>query len=88
MNPYQLLNLSPEATAQEIVQASVLALRENRYSARDIAEARKVLMNPASRRFFDFIYSIDFEPLLREIGKSNAALEQADISEKQVDHAG
>ena len=84
MNPYQLLNISTEATAKEIVQASALALREKNSSARDIAEARKELMNPATRKLLDFIYTVDVEPLLQEIEKGQASQEQMDISKKQV----
>lgn len=64
MNPYKLLHISPKATAQEVVHASALALRENISSAHDIAEARKQLMDPATRRVLDFIYTVDLEPLL------------------------
>ena len=67
MNPYRLLNISPQATAREIVQASALALRENRHSAREIAEARKELMNPVTRRLLDFMYTVDVEPLLKDV---------------------
>ncbi len=84
MNPYQLLNISPEATAREIVQASALALREKNSSARDIAEARKELMNPTTRRLLDFIYTVDIEPLLRDAREGSVVLEQRDISDKQV----
>ncbi len=72
MNPYQLLNIGPEATAGEIVQASALALREKNSSAREIAEARKELMNPASRRLLDFIHTVDVAPLLRDAKEGDA----------------
>jgi len=88
MNPYQLLSISSEATAEEIVRASAQALRENNYSARDIAEARKELMNPASRRLLDFIHTVDLEPLLRDAKEGIDFFEQIDICKKQVDHAG
>ncbi|CAK8720150.1 hypothetical protein KKHLCK_09335 [Candidatus Electrothrix laxa] len=89
MNPYRLLNISPEATPREIVQASALALRENKHSARDIAEARKQLMNPATRRLLDFIHTVDVEPLLSDAGEGLASFEQisferVDIFDKQV----
>ena len=67
MNPYRLLNISPQASAREIVQASARALRENKHSARDIAEARKELMNPVTKRLLDFLYTVDAEPLLKDV---------------------
>ncbi|MCI5165925.1 MAG: hypothetical protein D3903_07480 [Candidatus Electrothrix sp. GM3_4] len=95
MNPYRLLNITPEATPRDIVQASALALRENKHSARDIAEARKQLMNPATKFILDFIHTVDFEPLLDDVrkglGKSEEGkgsefvhLERLDILDKQV----
>uniref|UniRef100_UPI004056914F hypothetical protein n=1 Tax=Candidatus Electrothrix sp. TaxID=2170559 RepID=UPI004056914F len=83
-NPYRLLNVSPEATAQEIVQASAVALRENTCSAHDIAEARKQLMHPATRRLLDFIYTVDVEPLLRDAEQGRASWADGDLSDKQV----
>ncbi|WP_446010325.1 hypothetical protein [Candidatus Electrothrix sp.] len=83
-NPYRLLNVSPEATAQEIVQASAVALRENTCSAHDIAEARKQLMHPATRRLLDFIYTVDVEPLLQDAEQGRASWADGDLSDKQV----
>jgi hypothetical protein len=79
MNPYQLLNISPQATAREIVQASALALRENKHSARDIAEARKELMNPVTRRLLDFIYTVDVEPLLKDVLSGLSELQEGEM---------
>ncbi|MCI5143317.1 MAG: hypothetical protein D3909_16655 [Candidatus Electrothrix sp. ATG1] len=92
MNPYRLLNITPTATPREIVQASALALRENTHSARDIAEARKELMNPVSKRILDFVYTVDLDPLLKDVekgldkvqGEEIAPLERLDIFDKQV----
>jgi len=84
MNPYQLLNISPEATAQEVVQASARALRENTFFAREIAEARKALMDPTSRRLLDFIYTVDVEPLFRKQEGEKNAFQYPDIADKKV----
>ncbi|XCN75249.1 MAG: hypothetical protein Q3M24_11115 [Candidatus Electrothrix aestuarii] len=83
MNPYQLLNISPQATAREIVQASALALRENKHSARDIAEARKELMNPVTRRLLDFIYTVDVEPLLKDVQSGLSELQEGEMSSSE-----
>ncbi len=69
MNPYKVLNITPEATPREIIQAAALALRDKEYSAREIAEARKRLMNPADRLVLDFVYSVDLEPLIKNTNK-------------------
>ena len=81
MNPYRLLSITPEATPREIVQASALALRENKHSARDIAEARKQLMHPATKFILDFIHTVDLEPLLDDIRKGLGELEEREESE-------
>ncbi len=87
MNPYRLLSITPEAIPREIVQASVLALRENKHSARDIAEARKQLMNPATKFILDFIHTVDLAPLLDDVRKGLDELEEKRESEivKMVD---
>ncbi|XOF33248.1 MAG: hypothetical protein ACL93V_14765 [Candidatus Electrothrix sp. YB6] len=78
MNPYKLLNVTPEATPQDIVRASVLALQERQHAARDIAKARKQLMNPATKLILDFVYSVDSEPFIRE------AIEKLTAGEEEV----
>jgi hypothetical protein len=65
MNPYKVLNITPTATPRDIVQASAQALRDKKHSARDIAEARQQLMNPAAKLILDFVYSVDLEPLIK-----------------------
>ena len=80
MNPYRLLNISPQASAREIVQASARALRENKHSARDIAEVRKELMNPVTRRLLDFIYTVDAEPLLKDVRNGLNELQEDGMS--------
>ena len=68
MNPYTVLGLSADANAQEILLAATKALREKKYSARQIAEARQELMNPELRPLLDFICFVDLAPLLRSSG--------------------
>jgi curved DNA-binding protein CbpA len=65
MNPYEVLQVQPQAGPKEIIQASALALRQRRYTAREIAEARQQLMDPDKRFILDFIYSVDLSPLLQ-----------------------
>jgi len=63
MNPYKVLNIDHRATKREILAAAALALRERKYSGREIAEAQKELMDPISKAVYDFIEFIDLEPL-------------------------
>lgn len=65
MNPFKILNVGPDAEAQEVMRAAALALREKRHSAREIAEARQLLMDPALRPVLAFLYFTDTTPLLR-----------------------
>ena len=64
MNPYTVLNLDHTATPRDIVQAGVTALREKKYSAREVAEARKQLMNPQTRLILDFVHTAHPEQLI------------------------
>ena len=95
MNPYKVLDITPEATPRDIVKASALALRDKNHSARDIAEARKKLMNPAARLILDFVYSVDLEPLIKSMDRVDtdtegpelnqlAPMERLDIFDSQV----
>jgi len=65
MNPFKILDLGAEADAEEIMRAAALALREKRHSAREIAKARQLLMEPALRPVLAFLHFTDLTPLLR-----------------------
>lgn len=83
MNPYKVLNINHDATPRDIVQAAAKALRKKEYSARDVAEAGKKLMDPKVRLILDFVYSVDLDPLLydskiNDINGSVARMEKAD----------
>lgn len=62
LNPFMVLAVRPEATQQEIVLAVVQALRKREYSAKEIADAQKELMNPHIRKTAEFIYTMDLLP--------------------------
>ena len=55
MNPYKILGIdnNENASPGEILQATGKALREKKYSAREIAIAQKMLMNPKSRALLE-----------------------------------
>lgn len=62
LNPFLVLAVRPEATQQEILLAVVQALRKRKYSAKEIADAQKELMDPHLRKAAEFIYVMDFPP--------------------------
>ena len=57
-NPYTVLNLAQGASNKEILQAVAHAMRLRKYSTREIAEAQRILMKPASRLAADFTFPI------------------------------
>jgi hypothetical protein len=67
MNPYKVLGIDHRATKREILQATARALRERKYSGREIAQAQKELMDPVGKAVHDFIHYIDVKPLLERV---------------------
>jgi hypothetical protein len=67
MNPYKILKIDPHATKREILQAAALALRERKYSGREISEAQKELMDPVGKAVHDFIQFLDVKPILANL---------------------
>ena len=84
MNPYKVLDLSAEAEAKEIIAAAAKAMREKKYSAREIAEARRQLMNPELRPVLDFICFAEVEPLIRPAGPSAEPLSADDLERLDI----
>jgi len=74
-NPYEVLEISPAASAAEITKAFTLAMKKRRYSADVIAKARKTLMNPEERLLADYLNPI--LPTIQKFKRSDfSALEQ------------
>jgi len=63
MNPYKILNIDRKADKKEIIQAAASALRERRFSAREVALAQKELLDPTARSVHDFIHFLDVKPV-------------------------
>ena len=57
-NPYDVLEVSPEASNKEITVAFAMAMTRRKYSPNEIALARKSLMNPKERIIADYIRPI------------------------------
>ncbi|MEW5801344.1 MAG: hypothetical protein AB1847_04485 [bacterium] len=67
MNPYRVLKIPKDATRQEIMQAVPLALQRKEFTAREIADAQKELMNPCTRKIAEFVYFLDSQTWTQEI---------------------
>jgi len=60
MDPYRLLGIDKDVSNKEIIQAAALQMRQKQYSAKEIALAQKLLLDPISRGCQAFLYHIDF----------------------------
>ena len=67
MNPYRILDIDRQASKREIVQAAARAMRERRFSAREVAVAQKELLNPITRAAHGFLQFIDVKPLQQQL---------------------
>ena len=63
MNPYKILDIERGAEKQDIIRAAARAMREKKYSVREIASAQKALMNPVSNAACEFLNSIEVKTL-------------------------
>lgn len=84
MNPYEVLGVKHDAAPPEIVQAAAMALRKRKYTAREVAEARKQLMDPQTRMILEFVYCVDVESLINP-GKENSSEDSATLPVKGID---
>ena len=61
MDPFRILELTPDASNREIIQAAALALRKRQYSGHEIALAQKELLDPVKKQAHAFLHSLEFE---------------------------
>ncbi len=66
MNPFKILEIDEKATKREIIVAAAKALRDRKYSAKEIAQAQKTLLNP-QKKFDELISNIDFTIMYENI---------------------
>ncbi|HGY11967.1 MAG: hypothetical protein DRH34_08060 [Deltaproteobacteria bacterium] len=59
MNPFAVLSIKKEASNKEIIHAAALGMRSRQYSAKEIAQAQKMLLDPVSRACQEFLHFID-----------------------------
>ena len=67
MNPYKILNIAAASEKKDIVQAAALALRERRFSAKEIAMAQRELLDPVSGAAHRFLQFVDLDPFLKAV---------------------
>ncbi len=67
MNPYKILNIGVRIEKRDIIQAAALALRERRYSAKEVAMAQRALLDPVSSAGHRFLQFVDINPFLKAI---------------------
>ena len=82
-NPYTVLNIAQGASNKEILQAVAHAMRLRKYSTREIAEAQRVLMKPASRLAADFTFPIF--PKRNNIAKMQPTVTASGLTVDQLD---
>jgi len=81
MNPFKVLNINRHAVNKDIIQAAALGMREKKYSAREIAQAQKMLLDPVTRACQEFLYFVDLtdakERLVQRIIENQEASEDS-----------
>ena len=81
MNPFKILNIGPDASKKEIIQAVARAMREKKIDGWQIAQAQKMLIEPASRATQAFLYCLDVNPIKdRIVVRKPDGLGRPDIS--------
>jgi hypothetical protein len=81
MNPFKILAVDSNASKKEIIQASARAMREKKYSGRELAQAQKMLLDPVSRTVQEFLYCLDVAPLKERLSiKRPEGLDRTDIA--------
>ena len=86
MDPFRILELTPDASSREILQAAALALRKRQYSGHEIALAQKELLDPVKRQAHAFVHSLELEQGEKRLTK-NPGSEKAQseaLEQKQV----
>ncbi|WP_457554173.1 hypothetical protein [Desulfobacula sp.] len=84
MNPFEVLSIKKDASKKEIIRAAALCMRSRQYSAKEIAQAQKMLLDPVSRACQEFLYYIDLsdtkERLIQKITEKSDCLEVSETS--------
>jgi len=79
-NAYSILGISQDATKSDIIKGQVQAMKEKKYSPREIAGAQKQLASPSQRLGVDFIYPY-FKDMQAEPLKTKTKIISMDIND-------
>lgn len=71
-NPYDILEVSSGASTAEITKAFAIAMKKKRYNPKQIAEARKQLMDSQQRLIADYLRP--HLPLIQRFKKEDLSL--------------
>lgn len=72
MNPYKILNVAADVTKKEIIQAVTRAMREKRYSGRELAQAQKLLLDPISGAAQRFLHRVNLSSVRQPLERIDA----------------
>ncbi len=61
MNPFTVLNVNRYASNKEIIHAAALGMRNKKHSAKELAQAQKMLLDPVSRACQEFLHFADLK---------------------------
>jgi len=84
-NPYEVLEVSQNATKKEIIKGKMLAMKKRKFSLQDIQMAEKQLLNPSKRLIADFMYPSRIKAKRPKAVKINVTLKNINIEDIPVD---
>jgi len=80
-NPYQVLEVSQNATKKEIIKGKMIAMKKRKFSLQDIQLAEKQLLNPSKRLIADFMYPSRIKAKRPKAIKINVTLKDINIED-------
>ncbi len=85
MNPFNVLSIDKTASSKAVIQSAAFAMRDRKYSAKEIAQAQKMLLDPVSRACQEFLWFVDLgdikERLYRKIAQKNETAHAIDMGD-------
>ena len=84
-NPYEVLEVSQNATKKEIIKGNMLAMKKRKFSLQDIQLAAKQLLNPSKRLIADFMYPSRIKAKRPKAVKINVTPKNINIEDIPVD---
>ena len=84
-NPYEILEVSQNATKKEIIKSKMIAMKKRKFSLHDIQMAGKQLLSPSKRLIADFMYPSRIKAKRPKTIKINITIEDINIEDISVD---